>query len=52
MRSQPFALLGTLRVNETDASVFFAVHAAVGRLLLLLEQILEDEPTPSAFASV
>ncbi len=25
MRSQPFALLRTLRVNETDASVFFAV---------------------------
>jgi integrase len=25
MRSQPFALLRTLRVNETDASIFFAV---------------------------
>jgi hypothetical protein len=37
MRSQPFALLKKLRVNETDASVFFAVlnhkRAATRRII-------------------
>src|ERR1700686_3923145 len=49
----PFPLQKWFRSNRTFGTIFLGPnHTVVDRLLLFLEQILEDEPTPSAAACV
>src|ERR1700733_13948704 len=48
-----FPYIKCVRSNRTFGTIFLGPnHTVVDRLLLFLEQILEDEPTPSAAACV
>src|ERR1700730_14677679 len=53
LKSLLFPYIKCVRSNRTFGTIFLGPnHTVVDRLLLFLEQILEDEPTPSAAACV